>query len=104
MITNPFDILVDDIFRNRDITEEMIFNGRAVRVGVSAIDFGPMVTDFGAEQGVSFYLTVRATDAVGIKRGSLVQYRGETYKVDHTEVDAAGLSVKVYLAGLTKFK
>ena len=100
----PFEVLVDDIFRNMDITEEMIFNGRRCRVGVSAIDIVPDVTDFGAEQGVSFYLTVRAEDAIGIKRGSLIQYRGQTYKVARTEIDAAGLSVNVFLVGVTKYQ
>lgn len=100
----PFDVLVEDIFRNKDITEEMIFNGRRCRVGVSAIDIVPEVTDYGAEQGVSFYLSVRAEDAAGIKRGSLIEYRGQTYKVARTEIDAAGLTVNVFLVGVTRFK
>ena len=100
----PFEVLVDDIFRNKDITEEMVFTGKRCRVGVSAIDIVPDVTDFGAEQGVNFYLTVRAEDAAGIKRGSLIQYRGQTYKVARTEIDAAGLSVNVFLVGVTKYQ
>lgn len=97
----PFDCLVEDILSNPDITETVIVQGRLVRVGVSSLEAAPGITDYGMDAGESFYLTVKASDAAGIRRGTLLTYRNKQYKVISTETDSAGLTVSVYLKSLT---
>ena len=97
----PFDCLVEDILANPDITETVIVQGRLIRCGVTSLEYSPDVTDYGMDEGESFYLTCRITDAVGIKRGTLLTFRGKQYKVTGTEIDSAGLSVSIYLRSLT---
>lgn len=97
----PFDCLVDDLLNNTDITECVTVNGRLVRAGVSSLEYAPGVTDYGLDDGESFYLTVRFSDAGGIRRGTLISYRGKQYKVTSTETDSAGLTVSIYLKSVT---
>lgn len=98
---NAFDCLVDDILSNADITEVVTVQGRQVRVGVSSLEYSPNVTDYGMDDGESFYLTARSIDAPGLKRGTLLTYRGKQYKVTSTTLDSAGLTVSIYLRSLT---
>lgn len=97
----PFDCLVEDLLGNPDITECVTVNGRLVRAGVSALEYSPGVTDFGMDEGENFYFTVRFQDSGGIRRGTIIAYRGKQYKVTSTETDSAGLTVSIYLKSLT---
>jgi hypothetical protein len=97
----PFDCLIEDIFNNHDMTEQVTVQGRIVRAGVSVLEYAPGVTDFGMDSGENFYLTIKAADAVNIRRGVLLTYRNKQYKVTSTETDSAGLTTSIYLKSLT---
>lgn len=97
----PFDCLVEDILNNADITEVVNVQGRLIRCGVSSLEYSPSGTDYGMDDGESFYLTCRLADSAHIKRGTVLSYRGKQYKVTSTVTDSAGLTTSLYLRSLT---
>ena len=96
---NPFDVLVEDIFKAKDFTETCMISGVRHVCVASPIMAEEMFTDYGSNPGVSFKLTIKKITE--IKRGNRVLYRNSEYKVARFEEDSAGLTIDLYLQSIT---
>lgn len=96
---NPFDVLVEDIFKARDFTETCMVSGVRHICVASPIMAEEAFTDYGSNPGVSFKLTIKKITS--IQRGSRVLYRNSEYKVARFEEDSAGLTIDLYLQSIT---
>ena len=95
---NPFEQAVEDIFKMSDFTKSCTIGTQTVTCIVSAVLIDPAVTRFGMDEGESFYLQVKMSDLTAVPaKNSLVTYNGTQYRVDRAQVDAAALTVAIYL-------
>lgn len=97
---NPFDVLINDLFSAKDFTETCKVNGKSLTCIVSSIATDTVVTQYGVDEGISFYLTVKATDYKP-KKNDLIEYNRNKYKVDFFSLDSAGKTYSVYLRSVT---
>lgn len=95
---NPFEQAVEDIFAMPDFTKSCTVGAKTVTCIVSAVSIDPAVTRFGMDEGENFYLQVKMSDLTAIPpKNSIVTYNGTQYRVDRAQVDAATLTVAIYL-------
>lgn len=94
---NPFEIATRDIFDNPDFLDEAKIGGATVPVIPSGISEAPVVTEFGVDEGVSFFLRVRRSDLAEPRRNDLVLFHGVEYRVASCSIDASGLVWKIDL-------
>lgn len=99
---NPFETATIDIMTNPDFRETATFRGADVSVVASELAESPVLTEFGEDDGVSFFLRIEARllDSPP-KKYELITFRSVTYKIDHIDLDSAGLVYRVYLRSLT---
>ena len=97
---NPFDVLINDLFSAKDFTEQCKVNGKLLTCIVSSIATDTVVTRFGVDEGISFYLTIKATDYKP-RKNDLIEYNNNRYKVDFFTLDSAGKTHAIYLRSVT---
>ena len=95
-----FEILIDDIFSNKDFIDKFTVDGMEVACVVSQITEKETYTAFGLDDGISFYLQVKSSDYKPSKADKII-FKGGTYKVDYFVLDSAGLTYSVYLKALS---
>lgn len=99
---NPFEIATDDIFENPDFVETATVGGVPVPVLASELTADAMLTEFGMDDGVSFYLRVRKADLEPEpKKNDIVQYHGERFRVASVTLDSAALVYKIDLKSIS---
>lgn len=95
---NPFEIATNDIFENPDFIETAMFGSSSVPVIASERTDAAKLTEFGLDEGVSFFLRARRADlAADPKRNDLVTFNGVEYRVDQAALDSSALVWKIYL-------
>lgn len=97
---NPFDYLVEDIFRCKDFVEYCVINNKQIPCIVSAISNLEVYTEYGVDDGISFYLQIKVTDYRPTKNDR-VTYKDVTYKIESFTTDSTGKTNNVFLKSLT---
>ena len=99
---NPFEAATQLMMSNPDFTETATFRGSSITVIASELAFSQTLTDFGEDEGESFFLRIEARLlASAPKKDERITFRGTTYKIDRADLDSAGLVWRVYLKSLT---
>lgn len=89
---------------NPDFTELCYIGGSTAGTTCvcSELAESPVLTEFGEDEGESFYLRIEARLlSAPPKKYDLISFRGTTYKIDRADLDSAGLVYRVYLKSLT---
>ena len=95
---NPFETATDDIFQNPDFAETAQFGNSSVTVLASEIQADPQLSEFGLDDGVSFFLRVRAADlAAAPKKNDLITFHGVEYRVASVVLDSSALVYRINL-------
>lgn len=97
---NPFDILIEDIFNANDFTEWCSVNGKRIKCISSSITADSEYTLYGVDEGINFYLMVKASEYAP-KKNDRVVYKNRSYKVDMFTLDSAGKTYNIYLKSLS---
>ena len=100
---NAFEHMIDDLFRVSDFIEKFtdVDTGNEITcICTQQVKFDTEYTQFGRNDSVNFYLSVKAKDYVPVKNKRII-FRGQTYKIDDFELDAYGLSYDMHLKSLT---
>ena len=99
---NPFEAATQIMMSNTDFTEMATFRDSSITVIASELAFAPTVTEFGEDEGESFFLRIEARLlASPPEKYEQITFRGITYKIDRADLDSAGLVYRVYLKSLT---
>lgn len=93
---NVFENFYKDLFNSPDFQRTAKINGVSTPCLVSQITTQEELTRYGIDEGISFYLRVRAKD-YDPKKSDEVEYNGKKYLVDNFILDGQGLTNKVYL-------
>lgn len=87
---------------NPDFTDEAVVGGATVSVVASELSEAEVLTEYGDDYGVSFFLRIEARRlATPPKKYDRIVYHGTTYKIARLDLDSAGLVYRVYLQSLT---
>lgn len=89
---------------NPDFTELCYIAGSTAGTVCVASELAesPVLTEFGEDDGVSFYLRIEGRLlSTPPKKYEKITFRGVTYKIDRADLDSAGLVYRVYLKSLT---
>lgn len=98
----PFDIATNDIFGNPDFADTAEIGEKKVTVIASEIAENAALTEFGIDEGVSFYLRVRKSDLESEpKKNDIVQYHGERFRIASVTLDSAALVYKINLKSMS---
>lgn len=99
---NPFEAATIAMMSNPDFVETATFRNGSVPVVASELACSPTLTDFGEDEGESFFLRVEARHlSAPPAKYELITFRGVDYKIDRADLDSAGLVWRVYLKSLT---
>lgn len=99
---NPFEIATNDIFENPDFAETATVGGLTVPALASELTADAMLTEFGMDDGVSFFLRVRASDlAAAPKKNDPVTFNGVEYRAATVALDSSGLVWRIDLKSKT---
>ena len=93
----PFEIATEDIFANPDFVESATVGGTVVPVIASEISGDPTLSQFGLNEGISFFLRIRKSDLASPQKNDLVTFNGVEYRVDSFALDSSGLVWRVNL-------
>lgn len=97
-MTSPFDIATEDIFNNPDFTKVATINGQFVTVIRSTTMESPVLSEFGLDEGVSFFLRVQVSGLTAKpKQNDLISFGGTEYRISSCELDSCGLTYKIDL-------
>lgn len=103
---NPFERLVNDIFKSKDFVEyvETIESGATKIYNVPCITSSIVneaeYTAYGLDDGINFYLMFKLSQYQP-QKNDRITYNNKTYKVDSFTIDSANQSVSVYLKALS---
>lgn len=90
------------MMNNPDFVESCTFRESSVPCVASETAESPVLTEFGEDEGVSFYLRIEGRLLVSPpKKYEKITFRGTTYKIDRADLDSAGLVYRIYLKSLT---
>lgn len=99
---NPFEAATQIMMSNPDFVETAAFRNGSVPVVASELAFAPTVTEFGEDEGESFFLRIEARLLSSPPaKYELITFRGVEYKIDRADLDSAGLVYRVYLKSLS---
>lgn len=99
---NPFETATEILMTNPDFTDTAVIAGSTVTVVASELSEAEVLTEFGEDAGVSFFLRVEARNlATPPKKYDIIQFRGVEYKLDRIDLDSGGLVYRLYLRSLT---
>ena len=99
---NLFEAATQLMMSNPDFTETATFRGSSITVIASELAFAPPVTEFGEDEGESFFLRIEARLLSSPpQKDEQITFRGATYKIDRADLDSAGLVWRVYLKSLS---
>ena len=99
---NPFETATQTIMTNPDFTDTAVIAGSTVTVVASELSEAELLTEFGEDAGVSFFLRVEARNlATPPKKYDIIEFHGAEYKLDRSDLDSAGLVYRLYLRSLT---
>ena len=99
---NPFAQATIDMMANPDFGETCIVGGATVTCVCSELTEAALLTEFGDDAGVSFYLRIEGRLlSTPPKKYDKITFRGVQYKVDRCELDSAGLVYRIYLKSLS---
>lgn len=98
----PFDIATNDIFENPDFADTAEIGGKTVTVLASSIAESAALTEFGMDEGVSFFLRVRKADLkTEPKKNDIVLHHGERFRIASVMLDSAALVYKIDLKSMS---
>jgi hypothetical protein len=101
-MSTPFETATKTIMSNPDFTDTAEIAGATVTVVASELSEAEVLTEYGEDEGVSFFLRVEARLlATPPKKYDKIVFHGVTYKIDRIDLDSAGLVYRVYLKSLT---
>ena len=94
----PFEIATNDIFTNADFAEEALFGENRVVVIASELSQDAVLSEFGLDEGASFFLRARAADLnKAPAKNDLVTFHGVEYRVSSVVLDSSGLVYRINL-------
>lgn len=95
---NPFEIATNDIFENPDFLEYATIGDASVPVLASEIAESARLDEFGIDEGVTFFLRVRASDLESAPvRNALITFHSVEYRIDRAALDSSALVWKIDL-------
>ena len=95
---NPFETATNDIFLNPDFAETALIGSSTVTVLASEVSADPQLSEFGLDEGVSFFLRVRSVDlAAPPKKNDLITFNGVEYRVASVVLDSSALVYRINL-------
>lgn len=98
---NIFEKMIDDCFDIPEFFEFFICeNGDLIKVISYEINTDTIYTEYGVDQGVSFYLTCKTKDYTP-KKGDKITFRNKKYKVDNFSADSFNLTYKIFVKDIT---
>lgn len=98
---NIFEKAIEDVFSIPEFQETFILNGKEITCISYEISQDTLYTQFGIDEGISFYLTCKIKDYTSPKKGDRISFRGNQYKLDSFTADSFNLTYKLYLRSLT---
>ena len=97
----PFEKMIDDVFNVPEFSEVFITaQGKEVVTIAYEVTTDGVYTQFGIDEGVSFYLTCKVKDHTP-RKGEKIIFRGSTYKIDSFTADSFNLTYKLFLRALS---
>lgn len=98
---NPFEKMIDDIFNIPEFKEYFTTeNGLTVDCISYETDFEPVYTEYGFDDGISFYLSCKVKDYTP-KKGEKLTYKNKAYKIDTFKEDSFSLTYNIFLRSVT---
>lgn len=98
---NIFEKMIDDCFSiPQFISTFETEDGKEITCITYETATDTLYTEFGYDEGVSFYITCKVADFTP-KKGAKITYNGRTYKIDTFRADSFNLSYNIYLKDLT---
>lgn len=99
---NPFEKLMNDVFKNKAFLEECKIDGIRYACICSSLPGGIVYTEYGQEGIANFSIQVKLPTIKEIKKNSRVEFRNRKYKVDSFETDSSNTSIKLFLVAMSK--
>lgn len=98
---NAFEKMIDDVFKVTDFIEYFYTEDNIPITTIAyQMNTDQQYTEFGVDNGVSFYLTCKVSDFTP-KKGKKIIFRNTTYRIESFYTDAFNLSYNIYLRSLT---
>ena len=98
---NMFQKMIEDIFNIPEfISTFETESGKEITCITYETATDTLYTEFGIDEGVSFYMSVKKADYTPVK-GAKLTYNGRAYKIDSFKLDSFNLSYNIYLKDLT---
>lgn len=96
-----FEKAIEDIFEVPEFKEEFVDQETGAHVTTISyqVNTDQQYTEFGIDNGVSFYLTCKCKDYTP-KRNKKIIFRGTTYRIDSFYADGFGLTYNIFLKSL----
>lgn len=100
-MSNIFEKMIDNVFSVPQFIEYFTTeDGKEVVTVSYSVDTNTQYTEFGMDNGVSFYLTCKVKDYTP-KKGLKITFRGKEYKIDYYHADAFDLTYNIFLKSLS---
>ena len=98
---NAFQKMIDDVFNVPEFCEKFKTEaGKEIITICYEISFDAVYTEYGIDDGISFYLTCKAKD-YSPRKGEKIIFRGKTYKIDSYKTDSFSLTHNIFLRNVT---
>ena len=99
---NPFQKMMEDIFKVEDFLEDCFIEGRHYKCITSPITDNISFSDTGLVDEENFTLDIKLPISKMPKKNEKVKFRDEWYKINFIEKDSANTSIKIHLVSLSK--
>jgi hypothetical protein len=101
-MSTAFELATLDLMSNPDFAETATFREQSVSCVASEVAEAPTLSEFGEDEGVSFFLRIEARLlSAPPKKYERITFRGTTYKISRADLDSAGLVWRIYLVSLS---
>ena len=97
---NIFQSAIEDIFNTKEFTEYFTADNKTVVCIAYQTNVNSLYTQFGIDNGMSFYLTCKVKDYTP-KKGNIITFRNKQYKIDEYKADSFNLCFNIFLKDLT---
>ena len=93
-----FQQMVNDVFQVVDFTQSFrdVETNKEIICIAFSIENNEAYTQFGVDDGISFYLTCKKNDYVPRKNNKII-FRNQIFKIDNFSVDSFNLSWRIFL-------
>lgn len=99
---SAFDILIKDVFSNKDFLEQCFINGISHDCIISNIEDGVSFSEAGLESEENFTLDLKLPLNPMPKKNDPVRFKDKVYKISEIVFDSALKSIKIHLIASSK--